>query len=763
VNHLAFCLAAHDLEPGKGWLGRLAGGREKEGDLVPVLVVLKDFAARSAGKKGKAEPKDLWDFIASRLEAQNMLFAKDPLEAALDRGEAILLLDGLDEFQDKSDQGFVRDAIFAFGKRYKKSRMVVTCRVLSYQEKSAQLEAVPAFELASFNDKMINAFIRAWYAELRRLDVMKTHEEAEGMARRLQDAVRRPDIRRLAPNPLLLTVMALVHTHKGKLPAARAMLYEEAVDILLWRWDQLKATGERTQPRLTELMLSAGRAEMDLKRVLGRLAFEAHNVGGVKEGETLADIKEWRLQKALAELHPQKSLDWAAQLINTIKLRSGLLIEKEPGVYTFPHRTFQEFLAATHLSNEVDFPMQAARLAEEGSFWREVILLAVGRLVYLTGDLSRPLMLVNELLPGKIQESEIPWRKIWLAGEALVEIGAQRAEETSLGRDLIERVPGRLADLLQASALTPRERAAAANALAKLGDPRFDPEMWCLPKENLGFVEIPRGPFIMGEHGEEHMVNLDLYYIGKYPVTVSQYQEFVRAGSYSIERYWKEAQSAKVWMDGRVQEGENKEPRDCPVDFWEPLNLQNRPVPSITWYEALAYCRWLTERLKMKENLPGDLRAALRKGWIVRLPTEAEWEKAARGTDGRIYPWGNEADPNRANYDQTGIGATSAVGCFPKGSTPYGALDMAGNVWEWSQSLRGKGLLQIDFKYPYDPDDGRENLSAGRDIWRVLRGGAYLYDVSLVHCAVRLGFDPAAAFDHFDFRVVLAPEKPSVL
>jgi formylglycine-generating enzyme required for sulfatase activity len=185
--------------------------------------------------------------------------------------------------------------------------------------------------------------------------------------------------------------------------------------------------------------------------------------------------------------------------------------------------------------------------------------------------------------------------------------------------------------------------------------------------------------------------------------------------------------------------------------------LPNHPVVWVSWHEALAYCAWLTERLRTWEGTPEPLATLMRhEGWRVTLPSEAEWEKAARGADGRRYPWGDDPDPDRANYDDTGINATSAVGCFPAGASPYGCLDMAGNVWEWTRSLWGKGS-DPEFRYSYDAADGREDLEASDDVTRVRRGGAFWNDDRGVRCAARHWDLPSARHWRLGCRAVVLP------
>jgi formylglycine-generating enzyme required for sulfatase activity len=214
--------------------------------------------------------------------------------------------------------------------------------------------------------------------------------------------------------------------------------------------------------------------------------------------------------------------------------------------------------------------------------------------------------------------------------------------------------------------------------------------------------------------------------MARFPVTVEQFRSFVESSVYR--------------------------PRD-PESLEGPAN---QPVVYVTWNDVLAYCVWLGKRLvelareRRRDGEADAMWSAVAQGELgVALPSEAEWEKAARGADGRIFPWGDRFDENRANSSAAGIGDRSAVGCFPGGVSRYGCEDMSGNVWEWTRSLRGS--------YPYLSGDGRENLETSERGLRVLRGGAFFNDSRFVRCAARVWYVPDLRYDYFGFRVVLSP------
>ena len=277
------------------------------------------------------------------------------------------------------------------------------------------------------------------------------------------------------------------------------------------------------------------------------------------------------------------------------------------------------------------------------------------------------------------------------------------------------------------------ESAVNAERFSGLTDSFGDPaglrsDAWFLPDEELlGFVEVPAGPFLMGSDpaidrlafdnewwpGASPQVTVDLpvFFIGRYEVTVAQFGAFVEETGYRAND---EAFRARP----------------------------DHPVATVSWTDALAYARWLETTLREWPETPPELGRLLRDEWRISLPTEAEWEKAARGLDGRVYPWGNEPRQDRANY---GRRSTAPVGSFACPECPFGLLDMSGNVWELTRSPYQA--------YPYDESDDRERLDADA-LW-VMRGGSFDDSEQNVRTAIRGGADPGVRRPSIGFRLVI--------
>ncbi|MBU1747558.1 MAG: SUMF1/EgtB/PvdO family nonheme iron enzyme [Chloroflexi bacterium] len=246
-------------------------------------------------------------------------------------------------------------------------------------------------------------------------------------------------------------------------------------------------------------------------------------------------------------------------------------------------------------------------------------------------------------------------------------------------------------------------------------DPEVDAITCRLASEALrfAFIFVPAGEFLMGDDQEydderpQHIVHLEAYYIARYLVTEAQYHRFVATTGHKAPEHWQSGHPPK----GRAK----------------------HPVVNVTWEDAVAYCAWLTEDM----------------GLPIRLPTEAEWEKAARGTAGHTYPWGDKFDKTKCNTDASRLKGTTPVGRYsPAGDSPYGACDMAGNVREWTSSLYED--------YPYQADDGRENPIASGD--RVLRGGSFYDRPDMARCAYRNLAHIGMMILYRGFRCVFSPD-----
>jgi formylglycine-generating enzyme required for sulfatase activity len=526
-------------------------------------------------------------------------------------------------------------------------------------------------------------------------------------------------------------MMASLQFSWGRLPDDRVELYAEMVRLLLVRWQEARL-GQESGVTQT---ISMGNLESALERV----AFVAHRQQTLSEGT--ADIGEALLLSVFKDYF-DGSWDRARDLVHYIRDRAGLLIDRGSGAFAFPHRSYQEYLAGSYLAVQPEFPDETAALVRDNyPQWREVALWATGamtrqkKMPHIAVDLAAALC-SREDPPA--QAAPIEWRMAHLAGDVLREIGLLTVLARERHQPVAARVQRWLLALVQRGALAPSERAEAGVTLGFLGDPRF-----AGPYSLPDFVAIPGGTFWMGseqaevdrlvkEKGQDwyqaelprHQVELSPFAIACYPTTKAMFQCFVEAGGYRDERWWAEARSAKVWRkDGTINDAwgdVRTEPR-----FWGDarLNGANQPVVGVTWYEAVAYCRWLT--------------AALDDGHAYRLPTEAEWERAARGQNGWRYPWGDEWSEGRANSEELALERTTPVGIFPDGASGEGVLDLSGNVWEWCSDWYGERTY-VDRAKRVE----RDPKGPARGNTKVLRGGSYGTYRTNLRCAYRLWFNP---------------------
>ena len=330
------------------------------------------------------------------------------------------------------------------------------------------------------------------------------------------------------------------------------------------------------------------------------------------------------------------------------------------------------------------------------SWWREAILLVAGELSRL--GKKRTTKLIEAIM---LEEEEVaPYHNLILAAECVRDAGPSR-----VAPNLIPRIQAGLradieislrAELEKQKAIRSEEnryfhkgtiikelierKSLATQALIQSGT-----GYWSQPYGEPEWIEIPAGEFIMGSkegranETPQHWLYLPAYRIAKVPITNAQYAIFVKETGHRVPSHWK---------DGQIPKG-----------------LESHPVIEVSWDDAVTYCKWLSEAT----------------GNEITLPSEAEWEKAAKGVkDNRIYPWGDKFDRLKCNTRELGIETTTSVGIFPDGASPYGVLDMSGNVYEWTRSLWGKSWRNSHYDYPYKASDGREDIDKSKNFLSII-------------------------------------------
>lgn len=719
-------------DPGSGkstMLKYLALRLAKDTDApLPILLPLNAYA-RALSQKEINLQAYLSEYFAARAEGVASLA---PLfKEAIEHGKAVILLDGLDEVQSNRAALVQKVEVFAHDVVAHGNRVLVTSRIVGYRDASLSSKDWSLFTLLDFTPEAIESFADKWCLAFEKSTLGDTPEAARAAKTEresLLEALRiNPGVERLASNPLLLTILALIKRQGVELPKSRIKLYDSYLETLIEAWNRASALDK-----------SAGRNSLDYEatlEVLGPLALRIREENPTAGLVSVHQLQDWLVEYYMGEQWGMKqgpAREKAREFLESVRHYSNLLVERSEGQYGFIHLTFEEALAAYGLISAGQMNIQKSMDTIQEHLtdpaWRETILLSIG----VQGLINRAPLIAGKLVRAMLTmkcDKEHAGQNILMAGACLEdvgEIGVGKAAATEIQNTLMEAVYNR--------SLPPAVQRDAGFSLARTG--------W-IPKDLDEWIHIPAGEFLYGDKKRTMEIGKP-FAMQKYPVTNLQFKRFIDDNCYDNKDFW--GADGWAWRTGAYNTKANEkhnyglskrpvEKRHSPY-YWDDKKWNNplAPVVGVSWFEANAYANWLARQL----------------GRTVRLPTEYEWEYAARGIKGRVYAWGNKFDRNKINcaafwdqndgtsYAHNHDAGTSLVGQFKDGNTPEGICDLSGNIWEWTNS-----------RYKKEQTD------------RTVRGGSWDYNRRLVRCALRSKDVPDFFDDDLGFRLVFPAQYHS--
>ena len=654
--------------------------------------------------------KDLWPIYESELKSKNSKITFEylletyleerrcPLEmkivkAYLSQQRAVFLLDGVDEVPAHL-RPTLMDKVAEFQFDNRRNRFLITGRPHGIAGKVTEHFGEYLHDINPLESEKVKGFITSWFRIVMGDAAGVADATATGM---IADIEHNEHISVFTQNPLLLTAVCILYQDGKRLPEQRADLYQRIVDNLLYKRFHDPADSEKVG-RIEDCLrhLAFTMQQRNLKKIEVSTAVDLAKGIFPPQGEEIASRYRRRIE----------------ELFNDIEPHCGLLDRLDTGEVEFSHLTFQEFLAAGYMMDKgLDFKEFLRK-----EWWEEAILLYIGLISLSRKKESNDL--VQEILQAGEKDKKAQNRLYLLGAKALRDIQAYKRDS-----GVVEAACRKLTSVIESGGAL-GERFEAGELLGILGDFRIESTA-----DNMVMVEA--GEFIRGSESEEaqdrekpeRKIYLDEFLIGKYPVTNREYKEFVEAGGYENEESW----TPEGWQ--WREKGKKNEPLYRHDRKW---NGANFPVVGVSWYEACAYAKWLS----------------IETGKEYRLPTEAEWEKAARGVDGRIYPWSGDFDKDKCNCWELGLGRTSPVGIFPGGASPYGCVDMSGNVWEWCSDW-------FDEKY-YKKSPGNNPKGPDSGSGRVLRGGSWRNGAGVCRASYRDYVGPGVRVLDLGFRLSLS-------
>ena len=679
LKHLAYTIAQ-----GNTAQGNTAQGME---DFLPVLIYLKDtkdfLESNRDIKPGVSTARKI---LSSYFNDEEKGIDLEAIDAFCGAKKTIFLLDGLDELKPEFRDIIVKS--FAdYRIKHKGVKVVFSSRPHGLEGAAIDRFGKRHVKILSLNMEQIEEFIKKWFYHIYAKSPSLGGKTAEGM---ISEIRTHSAIERLIDNPLMLTAICILY-HDGKeLPGQRAELYEKFVDNMLCR--------RFKDPQNVREFLMALAFEMHSKGVKGKdRDFTIGVLRKVYDRQDGEEVKNYRIR--------------TERLFNDIEPDCGLL-KLEDGEYQFWHLTFQEYLTARYIIDDSTNPVTGVDQYWGDDWYNEVIELYIGSLSIKNRNTANKIVekIVNN-------NDEKPYKKWMLASRSLIDLHKNRRN-----RDVLEKVRERLLEVMDGN-VKPDKLADAGEILGWLGDTRNLKE----------FIKVPKGEYNLNQR----TVTIKPFEIGKFPVTNSWFEEFVKADGYKNSEYW--SKEGQKWLGKSGAE----HPALWNDRMWK---CQNSPVVGVTWYEAHAFTRWLS---------------AMDKDYTYRLPNENEWETVAAGTEGREYPWGDKWDKNRCNNGEIEINKISPVGIFIYGKTPEGVFDMSGNVWEWTTSdYHSKNTLK---DYAFDEEmqklldekkfeDYIKFLGEKNRELPVLRGGSWYSSSNHCRCAYRNHYGPDSRLNLIGFR-----------
>ncbi|MBI3267952.1 MAG: SUMF1/EgtB/PvdO family nonheme iron enzyme [Planctomycetes bacterium] len=629
------------------------------------------------------------------------------VEVGLRTGRFVLLVDAFDEIRDAAQRDRFREFLqgpVAGG--FPSTRVVLSTRSAPFTGVVESWDPFEVVRLQSLTDAQRERLAKNWVRETRC---------RPGYERLLLDAIAtlRKDVPvgegedDLIANPFMLTAVCAVHWKHRTLPHDRTTLCRLIVRDLCRSRRPKTARGKAKAGASSRWKLNADRRQ----RILAALAWELLVGGKQRQGLRIEDA-----ESVVGDTLPKKVKNSQARAPGYLRRtaeHTGLLVYEmgEDGEeLRFRHRLFRDYLAACKLASDETEVSEKVRKLEQLGAWTDPSWNGVLPFLPRTlGSKEKAQALRAELLqlPGAIAGKR-RGRYEGLAAQMVVANrglygGLDVAERARQMVDLYERegkdwpMLDRLLFLEMVGLLDP-----------KGGDPR-------LAEDSYRWVRIPGGRVKI--EGKFFRVKVEPFEMAWAPVTVQEYRAFVEAADGGDERWWR----GEGWA---TPEGELRRVHEARPEEWRGQQTHpNRPVTDVSWYEAMSYCRWRTAHDRRRRT--------------IRLPTEAEWQRAAEGPERYEYPWGNEAlragESAQANWEEAGVGGPSPAGAFPAGSR-QGMVDLAGNIWEWCA-----------------------NVSEPNPWGRGLRGGSWaLNDAPWLRCSRRDFLDPYRRSDYFGLRVAAA-------